>query len=49
MDVDSIGRAGDTVVGAIAPAPVPEEPVKEAESPPPEPERDSGKILDLYA
>jgi hypothetical protein len=49
MDIDSIGRAGDSTVIPIAPPPAMEEPRREAESPPPEPAVDTGKTLDLYA
>jgi hypothetical protein len=49
MDIDSIGRAGDSVVSPIAPPPQQEEPKQEAASPPPEPAIDTGKTLDLYA
>ncbi len=48
MDVDSIGRAGDSVVSPIAPPPQQEEPKQEAVAPP-EPPIDAGKTLDLYA
>jgi hypothetical protein len=49
MDVDSVGRAGDSVISPIAPPPVQEAPKQEAVTPPPEPPADTGKTLDLYA
>jgi hypothetical protein len=49
MDIDTVGRASDTVIGSIAPSPASEEPTKEPESPQPETVEDSGKTLDLYA
>jgi hypothetical protein len=50
MDIDSIGRAGDSVVSPIAPPPQQqEEPRQEVSAPPPEPAVDTGKTLDLYA
>jgi hypothetical protein len=49
MDIDSIGRAGDSVVSPIAPPPSQEETKEETATPPPEPPVDTGKTLDLYA
>jgi hypothetical protein len=49
MDIDSIGRAGDSVVSPIAPPPAQEAPKQEVATPPPEPAVDTGKTLDLYA